>query len=53
MTVINYTVVTIDFTAAKVRHYGKIGFKVASGLRTNSIFLLQIAGPLSHPPHVW
>jgi len=27
MTMINYTVVTIDFTAAKVRHYGKIEFK--------------------------
>lgn len=42
MTMINYTVVTIDFTAAKVRHYGKIEFEVTTGLRTNLIFLLHI-----------
>jgi hypothetical protein len=42
MTMINYTVVTIDFAAAKVRCYGKIEFEVTTGLRTNSIFLLQI-----------
>lgn len=46
MTMINYTVVTIDFTAAKVRRYGKIEFEVTTGLRTNSIFLLQITGLL-------
>lgn len=50
MTMINYTVVTIDFTAAKVRHYGKIEFEVTTGLRTNSIFLLQITKPLLHLP---
>lgn len=52
MTMINYTVVTIDFTAAKVRRYGKIEFEVTSGLRTNSIFLLQITGILLHPSYI-
>lgn len=53
MTMINYTVVTIDFAAAKVRRYGKIEFEVTTGLRTNSIFLLQITGFLLHPSYIW
>lgn len=40
MTMIHYTVVTIDLTAPKVRHYGKIESEPTIGPRINSIFPL-------------